>query len=140
MDNDFWKEHGLRRSPCREAVIRLFESHHRALSDRELRDGVGDAFDRTTLYRTLRTLEEANVIHRIVANSDLVKYALNDPLCPPDAHAHFVCEQCDGVWCLTQIEPAKYILKRGFEAHSTECLVRGTCSECLAEFQAPKPT
>lgn len=130
MDKQFWKNHGLRRTDCRVAVVGCLEAHATALSAQELREDLGEMFDRTTFYRTLLTLEECGVIHRIVANSEVVKYALNARRELMEQHAHFYCDRCKQVWCLAQLTPPRYALRAGFTVRKVECMVHGLCAEC----------
>lgn len=132
MEMQFWKEHGLRRTDCRVAVVGCLEAHATALSAQNLREAIGDMFDRTTFYRTLLTLEEHGIIHRIVADSEMVKYALNTRRELTEQHAHFLCDSCKQVWCLTQLAPPRYALRSGFEVSKVECIVHGLCAECAS--------
>ena len=49
MDKQFWKNHGLRRTDCRVAVVGCLEAHATALSAQELREDLGEMIDRTTV-------------------------------------------------------------------------------------------
>lgn len=130
MNNEFWKQYGLRRTECRAAVVSILELQDTALSAQELREAVGDQFDRTTFYRTMLTLEERGVIHRVVVDSEVVKYVLNARQEHTEQHAHFVCDVCRQVWCLTHLALPRYELRSGFKASRVECIVHGVCAAC----------
>ena len=130
MDKEFWRQHGLRRTDCRMAVVGCLEAHATALSAQSLREEIGEIYDRTTFYRTLLTLEERGVIHRIVADSEVVKYALNVRRDLTEQHAHFYCDGCKQVWCLTQRAAPRYALRAGFTMTRVDCVVHGLCAEC----------
>jgi hypothetical protein len=130
MEKDFWVAHGLRCTNCRAAIVHCLESKNEALSERALREEVGSSFDRTTFYRTMRTLEERKIIHRITAAQEGIKWALSTPIGLPQVHAHFVCNVCDGVWCLTQLRAPVYVHRKGFTTEYVESIVHGVCSAC----------
>lgn len=136
MEKDFWAAHGLRRTNCRAAVVHRLEAKNEALSERALREEIGGSFDRTTFYRTMRSLEEHKVIHRISAAQEGLKWALSTPLGLPPAHAHFVCSVCDGVWCLTQLRAPVYAHRKGFTTEYVESIVHGVCAECNRRARA----
>ncbi len=90
-----------------------------------------DLFDRVTFYRSLKTLEENNIIHRVVLQDSTVKYALNKEVLPKGDHAHFHCIRCDSVTCIeTQLPETPPHLPEGFSVESVEVLLEGTCPNC----------
>lgn len=125
-----WQSFGVRCTPCREAVVECLVRNSTALSERELRDELEARFDRTTFYRTVKTLEDKGVIHRIVADMGVVKYAMNDTGRDTPTHGHFLCKRCGQVWCLHGVGKAKYILPVGCVAEEEEFVVRGFCGAC----------
>lgn len=69
--------HNLKRTSCREGIIDVIMSKGNALSENEIRELLAGNYDRTTFYRSFKTLEEHKIIHKIVVDNQLVKYALD---------------------------------------------------------------
>ena len=55
--------------------------------------------DRTTLYRTIKTFEEKDIVHQIDDGTGITKYALCEKGCncdiKTDLHLHFHCNNCN---------------------------------------------
>lgn len=121
--------HNLKRTSCREGIIALMQDRANALSENEIRDCLAATYDRTTFYRSFRTLEESGIIHKIVVNSQTVRYALNhgSQQC---GHAHFHCQQCSAVQCLGTVPVTPPALPHGYAALHAEMIVRGICNVC----------
>ena len=62
--------------------------------------------DRTTLYRTIKTFEEKDIVHQIDDGTGITKYALCKKGCnceiETDLHLHFHCNNCNETICLTE--------------------------------------
>lgn len=105
-------------------------SADRALSENEIRKRLKVNYDRTTFYRSFKTLEEHKIIHRIVVDNQTVKYALDNSITNKKEHAHFYCNDCQEVQCLESAVIRKMQLPAGYTEEETEILIRGTCSLC----------
>ena len=46
----------LSRTPCRIEILKALRQADSALSEPEIREKIGEHFDRTTVYRTLRSI------------------------------------------------------------------------------------
>ena len=127
------KQHGIKKTVCRKCIIdKLIESDDTALTENEIKDAFLDLFDRVTFYRSLKTLEEAKVIHRIVLNNTIVKYALTSQLVLSKIHPHFHCTYCDKVTCLdSSLLDRNLHLPSGYQVESAQVLLEGTCPDCI---------
>jgi len=124
------RHHGLKNTGCSKYIVNELIKEEIALSEYEIKQSLPDLFDRVTFYRSLKTLEEKGVIHRVVLHDSTIKYALNKDNLPNKEHAHFHCTKCDSVTCLeTEIEPSGN-LPNGFSIETVEILYEGTCPEC----------
>src|SRR6056297_2195540 len=92
--------HNLRRTSCREGIIEVIMTAGKALSENEIRERLNGNYDRTTFYRSFKTLEENKIIHKIVVDNQLVKYALDNSITRKKDHVHFYCNDCNTVQCL----------------------------------------
>jgi Fur family ferric uptake transcriptional regulator len=120
----------LKRTNLREGILEVMLSADQALSENEIRERLTDSFDRTTFYRTFKTLEEHNIIDKIVIDNQLVKYELDNSITKKKEHAHFYCDCCNSVYCLDTIHIPQTTLPEGYKAHGLELIVKGKCSKC----------
>lgn len=122
--------HSLKRTGCREGIISILSEAGRPLSENEIRDQLPVIYDRTTFYRSFKTLLENNILHKIVIDNQLLKYALSKPAMIPINHAHFYCTDCNSVRCLEPVKPDTSMLPDGYVVRETEVIFKGLCSEC----------
>jgi Fur family transcriptional regulator, ferric uptake regulator len=121
---------GLKRTACRQGIIESVMEAGCALSEAEIRDNLGAKFDRTTFYRSFITLVDSRVLHKVVVDSHIVKYALAQSNTLVQHHAHFYCHQCQKVQCLQSVAVNNPLLPDGFEGASAEFVIKGTCNLC----------
>lgn len=123
--------HNLKSTGCRKYILGELLKNEVAMSESELKESYPDLFDRVTLYRTLKTLEDNAIIHRIVLSDNTVKYALNSHHHHDDLlHSHFHCGQCGEVLCLVGVTHFDAALPAGFVSKSVNIVVEGLCAEC----------
>lgn len=122
--------HNLKRTSCREGIINVVMNARQALSENEIRERLSGNYDRTTFYRSFKTLEEHKIIHKIVVDNQLVKYALDVAVTHKIEHAHFFCNTCNTVKCLENLPVQPYPLPEGFSALETEVIIKGMCAHC----------
>lgn len=127
---DILNSHKIKRTSCREGIIYVVMTASEALSENEIRERLVGNYDRTTFYRSFKTLEEHKIIHKIVVDNQLVKYALDNTLTHKDEHAHFYCNDCNTVKCMDDVPVQKYLLPDGYSDVETEVLIKGTCANC----------
>ncbi|MFV0593676.1 MAG: Fur family transcriptional regulator [Draconibacterium sp.] len=122
--------HNLKRTSCREGIIGVIMSSDKALSENEIRDQLVGNYDRTTFYRSFKTLVESSIVHKIVVDNNLVKYALDNQITHKSEHAHFYCNECNSVVCLDSVPVEKPKLPEGFVSLEVEFVIKGTCKFC----------
>ncbi len=127
---DILNDRNLKRTSCREGIIEVVMTANQALSENEIREKLAGNYDRTTFYRSFKTLEEHKILHKIVVDNQLVKYALDNTVTHKDKHAHFYCNECNQVKCMDNVPVQKYQLPDGFFDIETEVLIKGICSNC----------
>ncbi len=123
------KAHKLKGTGCRKHIINELLATEKALSEHEIKSVFPDLFDRVTFYRSIRTLEDAGIIHKIVLSDSTIKFALSVES-KAHAHAHFHCISCGQVLCIEAEVPAKITLPKGYSIHTVEVLLEGTCDAC----------
>ncbi|MCG6189878.1 Fur family transcriptional regulator [Maribellus maritimus] len=123
-------KHNLKKTACREGILSVMLDLGHPLSENEIREELSSKFDRTTFYRSFKTLLEKRIIHKIVVDNQVVKYALDNSVTYKEKHAHFYCKKCDSVICLDDIPVNEPVVPNGFEASETEIIIKGVCSTC----------
>jgi len=127
---DILIKHNLKRTSCREGIIEVVMTATQALSENEIRERLAGNYDRTTFYRSFKTLEEHKIIHKIIVDNQLVKYALDNTLTHKEEHAHFYCNECNSVQCMDNVPVQKYQLPDGYSDVETDVLIKGMCANC----------
>jgi Fur family ferric uptake transcriptional regulator len=125
-------EKNLSRTPCRIEILRSLLESGSALSESELRHKLSSSFDRTTIYRTLRSFLEQDVIHSISLEGGEVRYAITRTResHTGNFHSHFYCDECNNVYCLSRPEFQPPDLPEGFVASGYDLIINGRCAKC----------
>jgi Fe2+ or Zn2+ uptake regulation protein len=89
-----------------------------------------------TVYRTLETLHEAEMVDLFFQEGESLQFALRDPTHP---HGHLFCQCCGKMieLDLTVLESARDTIwqQYGFRLESDHISLRGQCDECLGDSQ-----
>jgi Fur family ferric uptake transcriptional regulator len=126
------KNHKLRITDCRLAIIQEFLEKQVALAHSDLEDRLNSKFDRVTIYRSLKTFLDKDLIHKVLDDSGATKYALcsHEEENHNHEHVHFKCEKCGETTCLDSIGLPKITLPEGFKKREMNLLIQGSCSKC----------
>lgn len=130
---DILNKHNLKRTSCREGIIDVIMTSKHALSENEIREKLTGNYDRTTFYRSFKTLEDKKIIHKIVVDNKIVKYALIDVDSNEINHAHFYCNDCNSVKCLKSVIIQNYQLPEGYVQEEKEVIIKGRCADCKSK-------
>lgn len=140
---------GLRVTSVRLAALAALQASPRALSVADLLELVKlPTADRVTLYRTLSSLADAGITHKVDVGDRVWRYSLTDHAhCTHEHHVHdhphLVCDTCGAVECLSDAE----VVIRPRTAKASERLERlrtgdvtlhGTCERC-GESKGDRP-
>ena len=105
-----------------------------ALSDIE---NAFDKADRTTLYRTVKTFEEKDIVHQIDDGTGITKYALCEKGCSCEIetglHLHFHCNNCNETICLTEHKIPQIKVPNGYISENINLVVKGICDKCSGQ-------
>ncbi|NKI32180.1 Fur family transcriptional regulator [Croceivirga thetidis] len=124
------QEFGLKRTKLRIALLNcLLEADH-ALAYLDIKGKLGNDVDKSTIYRNLSAFEKAGIIHHIKDQSGITKYAYGKMKSHLEGHAHFLCEQCETVYCIDEIKSDEIDVPKGFKMSSVQTIIKGTCSNC----------
>lgn len=127
---DILYRHNLKRTSCREGILEVMMDSEHALSENEIRQKLSGNYDRTTFYRSFKTLERYRIIHRIVIDNQMIKYAFAVPTSNKKEHAHFYCSNCQTLLCIEITRTKELQLPAGFIEAEKEILIKGTCAAC----------
>ena len=126
---------GLRRTPARVQVLGVLGEIGRPLAHAEIAARPEIAgIDPITLYRTLATLEQAGLVHR-VHGIDGVWRTCAQPMqqrgCPGN-HAHFLCGACRAMQCLVDQPMPRVAPPPGASIEARHFVAVGRCADCVA--------
>jgi Fur family ferric uptake transcriptional regulator len=129
------RERGLRATPARIAVCDVLAKASGPLTHAEVsRQLVHRDIDQTTVFRNLTDLVEAGLVRRIEVGDHVYRFEWCAGAEAEAKHAHFVCVDCGGVTCLTDLAPAApaAVHRAGKKVirDVTEVLYKGHCSSC----------
>jgi Fur family transcriptional regulator, ferric uptake regulator len=139
MVRELLRSSGLRCTPAREAVLRLLSREARPLAHSEIAGFPGPAaLNRVTLYRTLSTLQDAGLAHRVQDLDGAWRFcahARRERGCP-GGHAHFHCTQCGRMRCLVDQALPWISVPEGARVTAKQLVVYGLCPACAAPRKA----
>lgn len=134
MLQEVLKNAGLRVTPFREKVLEIFlATPHAAIKNVDLEEMLGK-HDRITLYRTIRSFEEGQILHRVQDASNELKYALCHQDCNIHRqdvdHPHFLCSSCGTTYCLDTLGDLTLNLPENYSLDRVQVSISGTCDKC----------
>ncbi|MBC8082148.1 MAG: transcriptional repressor [Hymenobacter sp.] len=125
------RQHLVRPTRVRRAVLAILGSSPFALSGAEIEKQLLPTTDRITLYRTLRTFEQQGLVHRVVDHSETVRYAAcPDPTRAATDHVHFKCRACHRIYCLSHVAVPVVALPGQYRVERGDYLLSGVCERC----------
>jgi Fur family ferric uptake transcriptional regulator len=134
---DLLQRAGLRATTPRLAVLRELLQTPRPVSHSEVAKELHpQGFDRVTVFRNLHDLAEAGVLSRVDVGDHTWRFELRrDGKRRGARHSHFVCERCNSVSCLTDVN-VKVSARAGSNARTigkvSAIVLRGRCRACAA--------
>lgn len=149
FDQDHWKarlrEAGLRVTGARLDVLHALHDSPLPLTAQDVLDGVAKLgpTDRVTVYRTLNSLVDLGIAHRVDPGDRTWRYGLLAK--DHHQHAHFVCDDCGSIRCLDEAMITVSVKGKPspdrFKITQQDVYLHGTCESCLehpARTQAAK--
>jgi len=128
------RENKLKATPLRKAVLSTLRKEGKGLSHHDLDKMLAVSFDRSTLFRTLNKFEEKGILHKVINDEGVAKYAFTRQAQEENAgdHAHFYCVKCKNIFCLDySVTLASIPVPDGFQKQGVELQVRGVCLQCI---------
>jgi len=135
------RDHALRVTAPRLAVLRALSSAHRPMSHTEVLGVLGATdWDPATVYRNLVKLRDAGVALVASRAEGIDRYALAGHDADEHRHPHFVCEACGRIACLPANVAATVTIEGEWAAsvRSATIQLRGACPDCLQKADAAR--
>lgn len=123
------KEKGIRATPQRIAVYQYLDEHRVHAQADTIYETVVEqypSFSRTTIYNSIRALEEAGLIRPVIIDGTVVRYDANT-----SDHGHFKCLRCSQVTDVMD-SPHTTIPKSLRSCETKHCVINyyGLCPGC----------
>lgn len=134
----------LRVTAVRLRVLEVLGAQREALDAQQIEDRAAlPAADRVTIYRTLNTLVDSGLAHRIDPGDRIYRYSLTDHShCEGEhhhhEHLHMVCDACGSVRCLdnaeviVQTRSGRGAAPKKLRVFSGNGTLHGLCETCEA--------
>ncbi|ADB15716.1 ferric uptake regulator, Fur family [Pirellula staleyi DSM 6068] len=127
---------GLRSTTSRVAVLQHVAVAGKPLSHSDVAEVlVPEGFDKSTIYRCLVELADANILTRLEVGDHSWRFELRrGDHHEAGQHPHFMCVDCGKVTCLNGVEVKIVKTKGGAKepllGEVTEIFLKGRCLEC----------
>ena len=129
---DILKKAKIRLTAPRLSILKVLLSADAPLTQENIAEKLGkDSPDKVTIYRTLETFIEANVVHKAFLKHRTWHYELAHHCSEHQCHPHFTCTKCGQTHCLTQINvPLAPKTYKGFLIQHQQVRFDGICPTC----------
>lgn len=123
------QNHNLKCTECRIGIIDVLLHANTALTENDIKIALNNKFDRTTFYRTFKTLIDKGVLHSAKLH-DATLYMINSGDNNNQTHYHFYCFSCKKLLCIHPQKKENILLPEGFKIKQTEIMFEGVCEKC----------
>lgn len=126
--------HGVKPTSNRILVLRAIQESDRPMSLADIEDELC-TLEKSSIFRVLTLLLQHGVVHTVEDGRGIVKYELchgdsRGHCLPEELHAHFYCEVCHELTCLTDIHVPQIALPEGYKMLSANYTIKGLCPKC----------
>jgi len=125
------KQAGLYKTRARLAVLGVLLDASGPMNRIQIAAALPSQVDKVTIYRTLTSLIEANLVHRAYIESRSAFYELAHHCTQTQCHAHFTCRNCGSTLCLFDLKiPEVQSPYTGFVVKRQQVRLEGLCPQC----------
>lgn len=124
---------GIKPTSNRILIMKELAKTKKPVSLADLEILLGFTLDKASIFRALELFAEKDVVHVIEDGSRSLKYELchsHSHHSISDQHVHFFCEKCKEIYCIPEIKVPMVNLPDGFQSHSVNYVIKGTCPKC----------
>lgn len=146
FDREHWRDRlrsaGLRATGSRLNILRSLHDSPSPMTVQEVFESVGRSAraDRVTVYRTLNSLVDAGIAHRVDPGDRTWRFGLLAT--DHEHHAHFICDDCGTIRCLENATIRVSMKGRPsperFRVTQRDVYLHGTCQSCLDKDVKPR--
>ncbi|WP_313343729.1 Fur family transcriptional regulator [Sedimentibacter sp.] len=127
---DELKSKKIRLSHQRLKVLEYLTTNYNHPTADQIYNGLHDevpTLSKTTVYNTLNSLIDANLVRAINIEDNEVRYDINT-----HDHGHFKCESCKNIYDFNiNIDSFETDQLYGFEINDKNVFFKGTCKSCI---------
>lgn len=123
------QNHQLKCTECRTGIIDILLQADAALTEAQIKEALNNKFDRTTFYRSFKTLVEKGVLHSVLLH-DSTLYMVNSGEKCAQTHYHFYCSACQKLLCIHPQEKENISIPEGYKIKQTDIMFEGVCQKC----------
>lgn len=116
----------------RTLVYKILADSGKALSLAELEQQF-EKVERSTIFRTLKSFEDNDIVHPVDDGTGSAKYAVCDDECTcnlNDLHVHFYCKRCGRTRCMKELPIPRVNLPEGYTYENAQFIINGVCPRC----------
>ncbi len=122
----------LRRTKPRTSILCVLLGAVKPLTQEKIAVKLGgEAPDKVTIYRTLETFVDADLVHKAYLRERTWHFELAHNCTENQCHPHFTCTDCGETHCLTEVSiPLAATVKKGFAVSHQRVQLEGLCPKC----------
>lgn len=108
----------IKLTSARKELLEILNKESKPISFDDIKDEI--SMDKATFYRNVSKFEDESIINSFESNDKKRYYELQGT-----PHAHFICNQCNKIECLKNIQPNNL---DGYKI--IDMIFKGICKEC----------
>lgn len=112
------EEKKLKRTSARKELLEIFYTEKKPLSFEDIKDKI--TMDKATFYRNVSKFEKESIVNSFESNDKKRYYEVQET-----PHAHFICNECNTIECLKNMQPVKI---EGYKIF--DMIFKGICKSC----------
>ena len=124
------KKANLRCTPARVDILDFFLNSDSALTGGRISDSLNNKYDKTTIYRTLESFLQADIVHKVFLQDRQCYFELSGRCQRLQCHPHFACRFCGKYFCLEEVSYPIIEVPENFKLLQQKVLVEGVCPDC----------
>lgn len=125
------RQRRLRVTAPRLAILQTLLEAGCPLSEADIAARLGAAApDKTTIYRTLMSLVQADIVHKAFVEHRQWHFEPAHHCTTHQCHPHFTCIRCKRTECLHGVTAPLVTLPDGLTMHRQQIRIEGICADC----------
>ena len=126
------KSADLRCTQCRVSILSALLEAKKPMTREQITDTLSQkAPNKVTIYRTLESLVQANLIHKAFVQNRTWHFESAHNCSTDQCHPHFTCKSCNQTHCFTEMSlPMAQSPHNGFIIQHQKVQLEGLCPNC----------